>query len=48
MIKRIEFIGSGLPNEMLTELIYKVPSRQYDKDQLIFKPGDPMNTTQII
>ncbi|CDW81634.1 UNKNOWN [Stylonychia lemnae] len=48
MISRIEFINKEFPQNLLTQLLYTTPSRQYDKGQLIFKPGDNMNTIQLI
>ena len=44
MFKRIEFLAEGIPQSLITQLLYTTPSRQFDKGQLIFKPGDNMNT----
>ena len=48
MLKRIEFLSEGITPNILVQLVYTIPSKQYDKGQLIFKPGDKMNTIQLI
>jgi CRP-like cAMP-binding protein len=48
MFKRIEFLSHDIPTSLITQLLYTTPSKQYDKGQLIFKPGDNMNTIQLI
>lgn len=48
MLKKIEFLSEGISGLMINELIYTMKSNQYDMGQLIFKPGDPMNTIQMI
>ena len=48
MLMKIEFLKEGIPPLILNELIYTAPCKQYDSGQLIFKPGDPMNTIQML
>ena len=49
MFKRIELLNDNtIPQSLLAQLLYLNISKQYDKGQLIFKPGDTMNTIQII
>jgi CRP-like cAMP-binding protein len=48
MLRKIEFLKTGISPLILNQLVYTTPCRQYDAGQLIFKPGDPMNTIQLI
>ena len=43
MMRRIDFLSQGIPDPMITQLLYLSPSRQFDKGELVFKPGDNMN-----
>jgi len=44
MLKKIDFLKEGIPPVILNKLVYTIRCRQYDPGQLIFKPGDQMNT----
>jgi len=48
MLKKIEFLREGVSPLILNKLVYTTPVKEYDPGQLIFKPGDPMNTIQMI
>ena len=48
MLMKIEFLKEGIPPLILNELIYTAPCKQYDSGQLIFNPGDPMTTIQML
>jgi len=48
MLKKIDFLKEGVSPLILNKLAYTTPIREYDPGQLIFKPGDPMNTIQMI
>ena len=48
MLKKIDFLKEGIPSVILNKLVYTIRCRQYDPGQLIFKPGDQMNTIQMI
>jgi CRP-like cAMP-binding protein len=48
MLRKIEFLKDGISPHILNKLIYTIPSKQYDPGQLIFKPGDIMNTIQMV
>jgi hypothetical protein len=43
LLKRLDFLNT-IPIDIYTQLIFKVPLKQYNKKTLVFKPGDPMNT----
>jgi len=48
MLSKIDFLREGISQTILNELVYTTPTTEYDVGQLIFKPGDPMNTIQMI
>ena len=48
MLKKIDFLREGINPLIINELIYTTPCVQYEAGSLIFKPGDPMNTIQMI
>ena len=48
MMKKIEYLRDGITPNILNHLVYKTPTRHYDVGQLIFKPGDIMNTIYMV
>jgi hypothetical protein len=44
MLNKIDFLKEGISPVILNKLVYTVRAKQYDPGQLIFKPGDKMNT----
>lgn len=48
MLRKIDFLKTGISPLILNQLVYTTKWRHYDAGQLIFKPGDPMNTIQLI
>ena len=48
MLRRIEFLREGISPLILNQLVYTIHSEAKDAGSLIFKPGDPMNSIQLI
>lgn len=48
MMKKIEYFRDGITPSILNHLVYTTPTRHYDVGQLIFKPGDILNTIYMV
>ena len=48
MLRKVEFLREGIAPSILNQLVYTTPSRVYNAGQILFGPGDPMNTIQMV